>query len=144
MAFYMFKIRSSSSKSPSRHNKNHNPHGTQSTQRAQNRHRSHDTQGRQNTQKKPNIVLSIVLSAAAFLGICFVIALLVVHSFGVGHIIRNIDVLGFLEDFSTDEYAYYIVDQLNGLPFNETEVTLYDMILKNLLRVNKSPMNSNA
>jgi hypothetical protein len=78
-------------------------------------------------QKKPNVILSVILGILAILGICFFIALLTVRSFGVGHIIRNTDVLGILEDFSTGEHAYYIIDQVNGLPFNETEVTLYDI-----------------
>jgi len=53
--------------------------------------------------------------------------LLVLRSFGVGHIIRNTDILGILEDFSTGEHAYYIIDQVNSLTFNETEITLYDI-----------------
>ncbi|MCL2663161.1 MAG: hypothetical protein FWE83_07505 [Oscillospiraceae bacterium] len=77
--------------------------------------------------------MTVLFSVLAFLGICLFLVLLTLRSYGVGHIIRNTDILGYLEDFSTGEHAYYIVDQINGLPFSETEVTLYDIeeFLKN-------------
>jgi hypothetical protein len=116
----MIKLSSSSSQSPSRYNK-------KKTRRVQNTHKAQNTHTAPNTQKKPNAVLSVILNVLAFLGICIFIVLLTVRSFGVGHIIRNTDILGILEDFSTGEHAYYITDQINNLPFNEREVILYDI-----------------
>jgi len=123
----MYKLSSSSSQSPSRYKKKQNKHETQNTHTRQNAPRAQNVHNTPDTQKKPSLILSVLLSVVAIFGICFFIALLTVRSFGVGHIIRNTDILGALEDFSTGEHAYYIVDQVNGLPFSETEVTLYDI-----------------
>ena len=108
----MYKLSSSNSQSPSRYKKKQNTHRPQRAQ---------------NTQKKPSVILSAIFGICAILGICLFTVLLVLRSFGVGHVIRNTDILGILEDFSTGEHAYYIIDQVNGLPFSETEVTLYDI-----------------
>jgi len=81
----------------------------------------------QSSQFKPGIFISILLSVIAVISICAFTVLLVIRSLGVGHIIRNTDILGILEDASMGEHSYYIVDQINGLPFSETEVTLYDI-----------------
>jgi hypothetical protein len=118
------KLSSSKSRNPSRYRAKPSTRELQSTQGKQ---KTPNTRRAQKTQKKPNILLTVVLSVLAVLGICLFIVSLVARSFGVGFIIRNTDVLGLLEDFSTGEHSYYIVDQVNNLPFSETEVTLYDI-----------------
>jgi len=59
--------------------------------------------------------------------LCAFIGLLVLRTLGVGHIIRNTDIIYYMEDALVDEHTYYIVDQVNNLPFNNNEVTLEDV-----------------
>jgi len=80
-----------------------------------------------NTDKNPNAVLSVLLCILAMLLMCTFIALAIIRSLGVGHIIRNTDIVGIIEDATLGEHTYYIVDTINGLPFNDTEVTLHDI-----------------
>ena len=77
--------------------------------------------------KKPNVFLSVLLCVFAFFFMLIFIILAVVRSLGVGHIIRNTDIVGILEEATVGEHTYYIVDQINGLPFNDVEVTLHDI-----------------
>jgi len=55
------------------------------------------------------------------------IGLLVLRSFGVGHIIRNADIYGILDIAIEEEYSDYIVDQINNLFFHDEEITLADV-----------------
>jgi len=53
--------------------------------------------------------------------------LMVLRSAGVSNVIRNTDILHYLEDASVGEHTYYIVDQVNTMHFSNTEVTLHDI-----------------
>jgi len=77
--------------------------------------------------EKPNAFLSALLYIVTIVSICAFIGLSVLRSLGVGHVIRNTDILSILEDAAVGEHTYYIVDQVNGLHFNNNEVTLEDI-----------------
>ena len=80
-----------------------------------------------NDYEKPNTVLSALLYILTTASLCVFIALIVLRSLGVGHVIRNTDILSYLEEASAGEHTYYIVDQINNLPFSNTEVTLWEV-----------------
>ena len=69
-------------------------------------------------------VLSTILCIVLFILTCFFSALLLLRADFLPLIIRDIDITEVLED---TEIAYYIVNQINSLPFIETEVDLYDI-----------------
>jgi hypothetical protein len=69
-------------------------------------------------------ILSALLSTFLFITACIFTALILLRVGNVATIIRNTDITGVLED---TELAYYIVNQLNSLPFNNTWIELYDV-----------------
>ncbi|MCL2819294.1 MAG: hypothetical protein FWD38_00460 [Oscillospiraceae bacterium] len=81
----------------------------------------------ENPYKKPNGFLSFILYLITTFFILVFIFLLVLHTAGVGNVIRNTDILYYLEDFAVDGHNYYIVDQINNLPFSNNEVTLTEI-----------------
>jgi len=52
------------------------------------------------------------------------IALLILRPGNASGVIKNTDISGILKD---TDIAYYMEHQLNGLPFNETQIDLYDI-----------------
>jgi len=76
---------------------------------------------------KPNGFLSFVLCFFAVISLCAFMGLMVLRSAGVSNIIRNTDILYYLEDASFGEHEYYVVDQINTLPFSNTELSLSDI-----------------
>jgi len=80
------------------------------------------------TYKKPNVFLSVFLCSAAVISMCAFIVLLALRAVNIlPGIIQHTDFLGMLEQSEEGEHAYYITDQINGLPFSNTEVTLEDL-----------------
>ena len=69
-------------------------------------------------------ILSALLSILLFVLVCIFTALLFIRVGNVAVIIRNTDITGVLED---TELAYYMVSQLNSLPFNNSWVEIYDV-----------------
>ena len=59
-----------------------------------------------------------------FLLTCVFIALLVLRVGNVANIIRNTEITDLIYD---TEFSYYMISQINSLPFNETWIELYDM-----------------
>jgi len=80
------------------------------------------------TYEKPNVFLSVLLCLFATISICAFIVLLVLRTVNIlPGVIQNTDFLGMLEQSDEGEHSYYITDQINGLPFSNTEVTLQDI-----------------
>jgi len=69
-------------------------------------------------------IISILLSILIFILTCTFTALLLMRVDNVATIIRNTDIYEILED---TELAYYLVHQLNSLPFHDTEIELSDI-----------------
>jgi len=82
---------------------------------------------KRDSYEKPNGFLSFILYLFTTISILVFIGLLVLHTAGVGNIIRNTDILHYLEDFAVEGHDYYIVDQINNMPFSNSEVTLVDI-----------------
>jgi len=77
---------------------------------------------------KLNAFLSVILSLFAVLSISAFIVLLVLRTTSLlPGIIRSTDFLDMLFLSEDGEHAYYITDQINALPFNDTEVTLHEI-----------------
>jgi hypothetical protein len=74
--------------------------------------------------RRANGFLSVILSILLFLFSCVFIILLVLRFENAAVIIRNTDILEILDD---TEISYYIVHQLNGLPFNDSELDFSDV-----------------
>jgi len=68
--------------------------------------------------------VSLILCLVLFILTCVFSALLLLRSDFLPLIIRDFDITEVLED---TEIAYYVVNQINSLPFIETEVDLYDI-----------------
>jgi len=73
---------------------------------------------------KPNAFLSALLAVIAVVLICIFIVLLVIREVGIGHVIRNTDIVGALEAAvdGDGEQSGYILDQINDMPFNEGKI----------------------
>jgi len=69
-------------------------------------------------------VISILLSIMMLIFTCIFTALLLMRAGNAAMIIRNTDIEEILSD---TEIAYYLVSQLNSLPFHETEIDLSDI-----------------
>jgi len=69
-------------------------------------------------------VIAATLCIVLFASTCVFSALLLLRADFLPLIIRDIDITEVLED---TEIAYYIVNQLNSLPFNDTEVDMSDL-----------------
>ena len=69
-------------------------------------------------------ILSVLLCTVLFISTCVFSILLLLRADFLPIIIRDIDITEVLED---TEIAYYIINQLNSLPFVEAEVDLYDL-----------------
>ncbi|MCL2425386.1 MAG: hypothetical protein FWD05_03505 [Oscillospiraceae bacterium] len=82
---------------------------------------------RVNEYRKPNGFISAFLNLCAIFFICVFISLLVVRTANVPQIIRQTDFVGILEVIAVGEHSYYIVDQINALPFHNAHVDLYDI-----------------
>lgn len=76
------------------------------------------------TKRRADVFLSILLSTVLFAFSCAFIAVLTLRTENAGTIIRNMDISGI---FYETDISYYIVHQLNGLPFNEAEITFSDI-----------------
>jgi len=88
----------------------------------------YDPYGNYRSYTKPNSVLSGLLYFLTILSLCFFIALMVLRSTGVAHIIRSTDVYGLLLSATdSEDYQYYIEHQINSLHFNEQELELFDV-----------------
>jgi hypothetical protein len=59
-----------------------------------------------------------------FLLSCAFAVLLTLRSGNIGSIIRNIEIAEILDG---TEYSYYLVHQINGLPFHDAQVSIYDI-----------------
>jgi len=77
--------------------------------------------------RRPNKFVSVVMYLITTVFIFIFILLMVLHTAGVGNVIRNTDILYYLEDFAVDGHDYYIVDQFNNMPFNNNEISLVDI-----------------
>lgn len=77
--------------------------------------------------RRPNAFIAFILGLCAVVSICFFIGLLVIRTANVPHIIRQTDFVEILEVVAVGEHSYYIVDQINALPFHNAHVTLYDI-----------------
>jgi len=75
-------------------------------------------------QGRAGRILSIILSVLFFVITCVFTALLLLRANNAVIILRNTDITDLLED---TEIAYYLVSQLNSLPFNDTEIELSDI-----------------
>jgi len=71
-----------------------------------------------------NGILSVILCTVLFIFTCLFAAVLLLRTDFLPLIIREADIIEVLED---TEISYYILSQLNSLPFVETEVDLYDL-----------------
>jgi len=76
--------------------------------------------------EKPNSFLSAVLCILAIFTTLVFIILLALRAGNIGYIIRNaeIDFSGIMND---TEMSHYIVNQINGLDFHDSEVNFYDI-----------------
>jgi len=72
-------------------------------------------------------VFSVLLCVLAVILMCSFIILMVIRSIGVGHIIRNINIVEIIEETTIGLHPDYIVDQINELHFSGVEVSLYDI-----------------
>ena len=76
------------------------------------------------TPLRANVFLSIVLSVLMFILTCVFIFLLVLRVGNVANVIRNTEITEILYE---TEISYYITNQLNALPFNDSWVELSDV-----------------
>ena len=72
---------------------------------------------------RPNLFLAAVLNFFAIMFMGIFIILMIIRSLGVGHIIRNTHIVGIIEEASVGEHSYYILEQINGMPFNNGNIT---------------------
>ena len=68
--------------------------------------------------------LSVLLSVLLLISTCIFIGLLMLRAGNAARIVRNTDIADILEN---TEIAYYMLNSLNGLPFNEKELSLSDV-----------------
>jgi len=71
-----------------------------------------------------NGFLSAVLCIMLFIFSCAFLALFVVRAENTARLIKNIDITGYL---ANTDIAYYIVHQINALPFNDAEISFTDV-----------------
>ena len=76
------------------------------------------------TPRRTNVFLSIVLSVLMFILTCIFTILLVLRIGNVANVIRNTEISEIL--FET-ELSYYILYQINSLPFNDVWLELSDV-----------------
>jgi len=76
------------------------------------------------TPHRANVFLSIILSALMFILTCVFIVLLVLRVGNVANVIRNTEITEILYE---TEISYYILNQLNTLPFNDSWIELSDV-----------------
>ena len=69
-------------------------------------------------------VISVILSLLMFIFITAFTALFMMRAGNAAMIIRSTDISEILAD---TEIAYYMVSQLNSLPFHDADITLYDI-----------------
>jgi len=69
-------------------------------------------------------MLSVILCIILFIFTCILTVLLMLRAGNIALIIRNTDITEILSD---TEIAYYLVNQLNSLPFHDSEINLYDL-----------------
>jgi len=68
--------------------------------------------------------LSFLLSILMFLLTCIFVVLLMIRAGNAAVVIRHTDISGIIED---TDVAYYIVNTINNLPFNDNEIDLADV-----------------
>jgi len=73
------------------------------------------------TPRRANVFLKIVLSVLMFILTCVFIILLVLRVGNLAHVIRNMEITEILDD---TEISYYILSQINSLPFNDAWLEL--------------------
>jgi len=76
---------------------------------------------------KPNVFVTVLLCLLAAFFISVFIVLSVPRSAIAASVVRNADVVGILEGVGVDEHSYYFINQLNGLHFHDTEVSIDDV-----------------
>jgi len=76
---------------------------------------------------KLNIVVTVLLYVLTTVFMCAFIILLVLRTDNAASIIRHTDFTAVLEEAGIAEHSYYIANQLNGLYFHDTEVSVSDI-----------------
>jgi len=82
---------------------------------------------RGNDYRRPNALLMALLNLCTVFSMCVFMSLLVVRTANVPHIIRETNFVEILEIVAVGEHSYYIVDQINALPFHNVHINLYDI-----------------
>ena len=74
-----------------------------------------------------NVALSVLLCILAVLLMCSFIALMIVRTVGVGHVIRNTNIVDAIEVADVGINPSQIVEQINELHFTDATLSLYDV-----------------
>jgi len=76
------------------------------------------------TKNRKNVLMDVLLCVLLFLLSCLFICLLVFRAGNTARIIKDVDIT---EMFHETDLGYYILNQLNGLPFNTAEIFFYQV-----------------
>ena len=74
-----------------------------------------------------SVALSVLLYTLAVLFMCCFIVLMIVRTVGVGHVIRNTNIVDAIEVADVGINPTQIVEQINELPFTDSLLSLYDV-----------------